>query len=132
MSCRVHRRYQAKRPPRVPCAECWEQWLGRDQALANLEARAAELVRPWNRFDWGIAKIALAYLGPWPWQGALKTPHTYTSLTDTTVAKLANASRSSVRRVMSRLVLAGILTSTFSSGNMPRLYRVRWSKGSRR
>ena len=33
LSCPAHPRYQAKRPPRVPCKECWALYFVRNLGL---------------------------------------------------------------------------------------------------
>jgi hypothetical protein len=63
MTCKVHRRYQAKRKPRVPCEDCWRQWFNAVEqrnfernapAMAKACGLDKESMDEWSRLhdDW--------------------------------------------------------------------------------
>lgn len=39
MKCKKHKRYQAKRPPRIPCEICWRAWIAAVDAAKPKPAR---------------------------------------------------------------------------------------------
>lgn len=51
MNCKKHRRYQAKRQPRVACRECWKAFFKAEKERATLRRLASH----YTMSDWSYA-----------------------------------------------------------------------------
>jgi hypothetical protein len=62
--CPKHRRYEAKRPPKALCEDCWRAWI---KALDQAEAARLEARREWLRVD-GNCKHPEGRLESFSWE----------------------------------------------------------------
>lgn len=100
----------------------------RARELARMASRSAAdrvtfLERPWTPLEWKVATIALTKLGEEDHRSVWTR-----AVGDEAIAVWASVGRSTARRVMRRLTLAGLVRATAPSGSRPRRYRVKWSR----